>query len=85
MPHMAVTPEALTALRPNGLGGRSFQRAPDALRRGGAGDIGDAERRQGVGNGVGDGREGGDGAGFTAASDAERVGRAARAVEGEVV
>jgi hypothetical protein len=51
------------------------------LRRVGAGEIADAERGQRVCDGVGDGGEGGDGAGLAAAFDAERVGRAAGAVE----
>src|SRR5215831_9196501 len=57
---------------------------PDYLRRGGAGEIGDAERGQRVEDGVGNGREGGDRAGFTAAFDPEGVSRAAGAVEADM-
>jgi hypothetical protein len=80
-----VPTEALTALCPDGLGGRSFHRALDSLRRGGAGEIGDAEQGEGVEDRVRDRRKRTDRAGLAAAFDAERVGRAARAVEGEVV
>jgi hypothetical protein len=64
---------------------RLIHRAPNPLPHRGAGEIGDPEGRQGVGNGIDDGREGGDGDGFTAAFDAERVGRAPRAVDADVV
>src|ERR1700732_168303 len=53
-------------------------------RGGGAGGIGGAKRRKRICNGVGNDGEGGDGAGFAAAFDAEWVGRAARADEAEV-
>ena len=61
---------------------RVIYRASNPLRGCGARDIGGAEGRQGIGNGVGDRRKGGDG--FAAAFDAKRVGRAAGAVEGEI-
>ena len=51
---------------------------------GGTGEIGYAEGGQRLEDGVGDGGEGGDGAGFAAAFDAEWVGRAAHADEAEV-
>jgi hypothetical protein len=47
-------------------------------------EIGSAERCERICNGVGDGGEGGEGAGFAAAFDAERVGRAAGAVEADI-
>ena len=59
-------------------------RPPDPLRGRRAGKIGDAEGCQRVEDGVGDGRKCADGSGLAAAFDAERVGRAGRAVEAEV-
>src|SRR6516162_8715532 len=63
----------------------TLDRAPNALRGGRPGNIGDPERRQRVEKRIGDGGEGADRTGLAAAFDAERVGRAARAVKAEVV
>jgi len=62
----------------------SVHQPPDSPWRGGAGKIRDAERGQCVQDGVGDSGKGSDRAGFAAAFDAERVGRAAGAVEADM-